>query len=139
MQITNFTDYSLRTLLYLAAQGDANVKGIADYYGISRNHLVKVVHRLNQLGYVATTRGKGGGISIAPHAREVRLGDLIEQLEPHMNLVECFDPATDGCRVSPRCRVKGILKRASANFLATLNEVTLSDVAIDSRFFDEGR
>lgn len=124
-------------MLYLEARAgeSANVKGIADFYGISRNHLVKVVHRLSQLGYITTTRGKGGGIHIAAHTRNVRLGDLIVQLEPNMTMVECFDPATDTCRVSARCRFKGVLHKATQSYLATLNDYTLSDVAIDALVF----
>jgi len=93
MQLTSFTDYGLRSLMYLAKHADriSSVKEIAEYYGISRHHLVKVVHRLGQLGYIETTKGKGGGIRLLRDAKKLRLGELIVALEPGMVIVECFD------------------------------------------------
>lgn len=133
MQITSFTDYGLRVLMYLAAkpQDMSNVKEISDHYGISRNHLVKVVHRLSQLGYLETTKGKGGGIRIAEGTKNARLGDLIRQLEPHMNMVECFNPATNTCRISSSCHLKHYLFEATTNFIDTMNKHTLADVVVD--------
>lgn len=130
MQLTRFTDYGLRTLMYVAAcsQNNVSVKEIAQNYGISRNHLVKVVHRLSQLGYVDTTKGKGGGIRLNQGTLNLRLGDLISQLEPNMNLVECFDPKTNTCRITGSCLLKHYLFEATQNFLKTMNQYTLADV-----------
>lgn len=129
MQITRFTDYGLRTLMYVAARAEnsASVKEVADHYGISRNHLVKVVHRLSQLGYIETTKGKGGGIRIAKDAEKLRLGDLIQELEPNMNMVECFDAKTNTCRITEACRLKHYLFEATQNFIITMNKYTLAD------------
>lgn len=137
MHLTNFTDYSMRALLFLAAHSEQNssITEIAEFYGLSRHHLVKVIHRLGQLGYVETTRGKGGGIRLAQGAGKLRLGDLVEQLEPNMTMVECFDPETNTCRVTQSCRFKGALARATRSYIATLNEHTLDSVAIDQAFF----
>lgn len=139
MHLTSFTDYSLRTLLYLAAHpGESfSIKDIAEYYGVSRNHLVKVAHKLGQLGYIETSRGKGGGIKIAPHAGQTRLGDLVVELEPHMNMVECFDPATNTCKIASGCHFKGILAKATKSYLTTLNQYTLSKAALTKSYFDE--
>lgn len=129
MQLTRFTDYGLRTLMYVAArrENSTSVKEVADHYGISRNHLVKVVHRLSQLGYIETTKGKGGGIKIAKDATKLRLGDLIKQLEPNMNMVECFDANTNTCRITGSCQLKHYLFEATQNFINTMNKYTLAD------------
>lgn len=129
MQLTTFTDYGLRTLMYLAAHTDtrSSVKEIAEHYNISRNHLVKVVHRLSQLSYIKTTKGKGGGIKISKNAAKLRLGDLIAELEPHMNIVECFDSKTNTCRITDSCQLKHYLFEANQSFVETLNKYTLAD------------
>lgn len=129
MQLTRFTDYGLRTLMYVAARSEnsASVKEVAEHYGISRNHLVKVVHRLSQLGYIETTKGKGGGIKIANNTEKLRLGDLIQELEPNMNMVECFDAKTNTCRITESCQLKHYLFEATQNFINTMNKYTLAD------------
>ena len=115
--------------MYVAApsENSASVKEIAEHYGISRNHLVKVVHRLSQLGYIETTKGKGGGIKIAKRMDELRLGDLIKQLEPSMNMVECFDAKTNPCRITRSCQLKHYLFEATQDFINTMNKYTLAD------------
>ena len=129
MQLTSFTDYGLRTLMYLAAHNDelSSVKKIAEHYDISRNHLVKVVHRLSQLEYIETIKGKGGGLKIAEKAMHLQLGDLIAQLEPHMNMVECFDPVTNTCSITESCKLKHFLFEATHSFIDTMNQYTLTD------------
>ena len=129
MQLTRFTDYGLRTLMYVAARSEnsASVKEVAEHYDISRNHLVKVVHRLSQLGYIETTKGKGGGIKIAKDTEKLRLGDLIQKLEPNMNMVECFDAKTNTCRITGSCQLKHYLFEATQNFINTMNKYTLAD------------
>lgn len=129
MQLTFFTDYSLRTLMYLLKKGDqrSSVKEISEYYDISHNHLIKVAHRLSMLGYVQTTKGKGGGLKITPGIETQRLGDLIAQLEPHMDMVECFNKTTNTCRITDSCKLKHYLLKATKAFISTLNEYTLAD------------
>lgn len=132
MQLTRFTDYGLRSLIYLAARPDAlcNSKDISDFYGISHNHVVKVIHRLATLGYVESAKGKGGGIRIADGAGDLFLGDLIQQLEPSMDLLECFDPETNTCRITENCRLKHRLYDARKAFLDSLNQYQLKDILI---------
>ncbi len=129
MQLTSFTDYGLRTLMFLAAHPDrmSSVKEIAEHFDISRNHLVKVVHRLSQLTYIETVKGKGGGIKIAKDTTKLRLGDLISELEPNMNMVECFDPKTNTCRITQSCQLKHYLFEATTSYIDVLNQYTLAD------------
>ena len=129
MQLTSFTDYGLRTLMYLAEHPDrlSSVKEVSEYHSISRNHLVKVVHRLSQLGYIYSTKGKGGGIRIAQGMKKLRLGDIITNLEPNMYMVECFDEKTNTCKITSSCQLKHYLFEATKKFIETMNEYTLAD------------
>ena len=129
MQLTVFTDYGLRTLMFLAAHKDktCSVKEIAETYGISRNHLVKVVHRLAQLGFIESSKGKGGGIKLAQSADKLKLGDLVRTLEPNMNIVECFNRDTNTCRITGSCQLKHYLFDAQRAFIESLNNRTLAD------------
>ncbi|MCK6524501.1 Rrf2 family transcriptional regulator [Myxococcota bacterium] len=133
MQLTWFTDYGLRLLLYAAAHPGrrVTVAEVAEAYGISRDHLMKVSQRLNQVGMIHATRGRGGGVQLAVDPATVRLGAVVRAMEPDMNLVECFDPATNTCRIAPACRLKGALMRARRAFLASLDELTLAEVVGD--------
>lgn len=136
MQLTVFTDYGLRSLMYLATnpKKKCSVREVAEHYGISRNHLVKVVHRLAQLGYITSSKGKGGGIQIAQDAEALRLGDLVCKLEPNMYLVECFDLKTSTCTVVNSCRLKHYLVDANIAFIDSLNRYTLADAVANSSF-----
>ncbi len=137
MQLTVFTDYGLRSLMYLAANPDkiCSVREISEHYGISRNHLVKVVHRLAQLGYITSTKGKGGGIKLAKKSSTLKLGDLIQKLEPNMDLVECFDMKTNTCKVVSQCRLKHYLADANKVFIKTMNQHTLDDAVANRELF----
>lgn len=137
MQLTIFTDYGLRSLMYLAAHTDrrCSVREIAEHYGISRNHLVKVVHRLAQLGYIDSSKGKGGGIKLAHRADKLKLGDLVRVLEPNMDIVECFNKDTNTCRIASGCQLKHYLFDAKQAFLASLNEHTLADAVRNKVLF----
>lgn len=129
MQLTTFTDYGLRTLMYLSTHPErlSSVKEISEYHSISRNHLVKVVHRLSQLRYIETTQGKGGGIKLAKNADKLRLGDLVTELEPNMFIVECFDEQANTCRITGSCQLKHCLFEAAQSFTDTLNRYTLAE------------
>lgn len=130
MQLTQFTDYALRTLIYVAVrkQDSCTIANIAETYQISKNHLVKVVHRLSQLNLLKTTRGNKGGLQFNVDPKQVKLGDLIQKLEPHFCLVECLDPQNKTCIILPACRLKKILHKAKQHFIQILNEYTLADV-----------
>ncbi|WP_435019805.1 RrF2 family transcriptional regulator [Tundrisphaera sp. TA3] len=130
MQLTQFSDYALRVLLYLAAHPDgASVGVIARSYRISHHHLAKVVQRLADLGLVASTRGRGGGLKLAVAPEEINIGALIRRTEPHLDLVECFDPATNTCPIAPACGLKGALAQAKRAFLTVLDGYTVASIA----------
>lgn len=133
MQITQFTDYGLRCLIYLVSQSDklSNVKEISNYYNISHNHLVKVVHKLSLLGYIESRKGKGGGIKIAPHTIHLKLGELVKQLEPTMDLVECFNKSQNTCKIINICHLKHSFYKAQKAFIETLNQFTLEDMKLN--------
>jgi Rrf2 family nitric oxide-sensitive transcriptional repressor len=108
------------------------VREIAEHYGISRNHLVKVVHRLSQLEYITSSKGKGGGIRLAENSAKLKIGDLVQSLEPHMHMVECFDKETNTCKIINSCKLKHYLFEARQSFVDTLNNYTLADAASGS-------
>ncbi|MFA5922202.1 MAG: Rrf2 family transcriptional regulator [Methylococcaceae bacterium] len=130
MQITSYTDYALRVLIYLAMSSNrqTTITEIADFYNISRNHLVKVVHQLGSKGFVITTRGKGGGISLQHPPEMISIGDVVRSMESHFNWVECFDPAQQHCRLLPGCGLKQLLGRAGNAYLQVLDSATLADL-----------
>ena len=130
MHLTMHTDYALRVLLYvrLREDGKSTIQEIADAYGISKNHLMKVVQRLAGLGYVNASRGRGGGLLLAKPPEEINLGRLVAQMEPHLDLVECFDREKNTCPIVPACDLKGILTEARDAFLETLLGYTLADL-----------
>jgi Rrf2 family transcriptional regulator, nitric oxide-sensitive transcriptional repressor len=131
MRLTMYTDYSLRVLLYLASREDeaATISELADFYKISRNHLVKVVHNLGLNGYILTTRGRHGGIKLARPAKEIPIGEVVRSTEPDFDLLECFNPATDQCVITRSCSLKSVLFNAQSTFLGVLDEYTLADIA----------
>jgi len=130
MQLTLYTDYSLRVLIYLGLHRErlATVSEIAQGYGISRNHLVKVVHNLSTLGFIVTTRGKGGGLSLARTPEQINIGDVVRNTEKNFNIVECFDGKNRSCPITAVCRLKGVLGDAADAFLGVLNGFTLADM-----------
>ncbi len=130
MRLTLYTDYSLRVLLYLAYRKDkiATISELADFYKISRNHLVKVVHELGLRGYILTSRGKHGGIRLARSADDINVGEVIRSTEPDFELLECFNPSADQCVISSVCKLKSALFRAKDNFFSELDKYTLTDL-----------
>jgi Rrf2 family nitric oxide-sensitive transcriptional repressor len=104
------------------------VQQVADAYGISRNHLMKVAFELGRHGFLETVRGRKGGLRLARAPAQIRLGDVVRRTEDDFNLVECFSHETDRCAVSGVCRLRGALSRALKAYLATLDEYTLADL-----------
>lgn len=136
MRLTLHTDYGLRVLMFLAASEErATIGGIADHYGISRNHLMKVVQRLVQLDLVHGDRGRGGGLRLTRPPAEIVLGPVVRALEDMGGFVECFDAATNRCRVTPACGLRGALAGAVGAFMAHLDGVTLADLVPDRPAF----
>jgi len=134
MQITSYTDYALRVLIYLATSPNkqATISEIAEFFDISRNHLVKVVHQLGSKGFVTTTRGKKGGLSLQRPPEMICIGEVVRSMENHFNWVECFDPVLQRCRLLPSCGLKHLFARAGNAYLQVLDTATLEDVLLSS-------
>ncbi|MFO0949143.1 MAG: Rrf2 family transcriptional regulator [Planctomycetota bacterium] len=128
MRLTMQTDFALRTLMVLATHLErATVAQVAELFGISSSHVAKAVNQLARLGYVRSVRGIGGGIELAKKPEEIRLGEVIEDLEGNLHLLECV--ATENvCAIQPFCKLKGVLQQAERIQLDFLNAVTLRDV-----------
>jgi len=129
MHITRYTDYSLRVLIYLAAQGDrlATIQEIADSYDISKNHLMKVVHQLNKKGYIETIRGKKGGMRLHMTPSDINIGILVRETEQDLSIVECFT-SKNACKITPVCGLKSMFGEALNAFLEVLDKYTLADI-----------
>ena len=130
MRLTLFSDYTLRVLMYLGVHRDglSTIHQIAEAYGISKNHLMKVVHYLAQNGYLETVRGKGGGIRLARAPAEINLGQVVRQTERDTVLVECFGGEPSCCRIVSACDLKFILQQAAEAFYGHLDRFTLQDL-----------
>lgn len=135
MQLTQFTDLALRTLLYLAVHRDrlVPVSEISAAYGISNHHLVKVAHQLARLGFVVSARGRGGGLRLARDPADIRTGEVVRATEPNFHLVECFDREHNTCPIVGACELVRVLAQARERFLAVLDEVPLSDLLRDAK------
>ncbi|WP_237385571.1 nitric oxide-sensing transcriptional repressor NsrR [Xenorhabdus sp. Sc-CR9] len=130
MQLTSFTDYGLRALIYMAslpAGQMTSITEVTEVYGVSRNHMVKIINQLSHLGLVKAVRGKNGGISLGKPASEIKIGDVVRSLEP-LALVNC-----SACQITPACRLKSVLNQAVENFLEELDKHTLTDMVKDNR------
>ena len=129
MRLTAYTDYALRTLMYLAIQPDraATIAEIATTYGISEAHLTKIVHQLGLNGEVATTRGRGGGLRLGKPAETINIGAIVRRSEPDMELVACFGDS-GGCPIDGACVLTNALRQALDAFLAVLDGYTLADL-----------
>ena len=132
MRLTTFTDYCLRVLTYVGTkdQSVSTIDEIARHYAISHNHVMKVVFRLGQCGYLATTRGKGGGMRLAMDPAEISLGALIRKVETDMALVACFEAGKTDCRIVSACVLRSVLHEALDAFLAVLDRYTLADLLV---------
>jgi Rrf2 family nitric oxide-sensitive transcriptional repressor len=130
MRLTLYTDYALRTLMYLglAEPAQASIAEISSAYGISENHLTKVVHHLGRVGLVKTTRGRGGGLRLAQPADRIIIGGVVRQTEEDLSLVECFSDGT--CVITSSCRLQKVLKQALNAFLSVLDQYTLADLLV---------
>jgi len=131
MKLTSFTDYSLRVLVYLAAQPGrrATIAEIATAFDISENHLTKVVHFLGQVGLLANVRGKGGGLDLARAPSEIVIGDVVRRAEGAVVPAECFGENPGHCCIAPVCRLRGVMQEAIEAFYGVLDGCTLEDLA----------
>jgi len=132
MRLTVQSDYSLRVLIFVASKQAelSTIPEIASAYGISRAHLMKVVHQLGKLGYLETVRGRGGGFRLAKPASDISIGAVVKATEETLALVPCLAHSTPeaGCRIDGACRLKGMLSEALNAFFQVLDRYTLADI-----------
>ncbi|MGG1686285.1 Rrf2 family transcriptional regulator [Pseudalkalibacillus sp. NRS-1564] len=134
MRLTNYTDYSLRMLIYLGSMKEdklASIQEIASAYQISKNHLMKVAHELGKNGYIETIRGRNGGLRLAHLPEDINVGKVVRSTEEDFNLVECFDKENNSCVISPACRLKHVLHDALSAYFEVLDGYQLSDLIIN--------
>lgn len=134
MRLTSYTDYALRTLMYLALNRDrlVTIQDIADAHQVAKNHLTKVVHHLGMLGLVETVRGRNGGLRLGMEPDKINVGDVVRSTESDFFIAECFGQENGGCIYSASCALKGVLGRATAAFLSVLDGVTLDMLTASS-------
>jgi Rrf2 family nitric oxide-sensitive transcriptional repressor len=125
MHLTRYTDYSLRVLLYLGTHEErvCSISEIAKAYGISQNHLMKVVHNLGKAGYVKSVRGRLGGVRLAKACEEINIGAVVRLMEEDLQLVDC-----GSCLIAPACGLTSALNTALSAFMAVLDGFTLADL-----------
>jgi Rrf2 family transcriptional regulator, nitric oxide-sensitive transcriptional repressor len=130
MRLAEYTDYTLRVLMYCAAHPDRliTIAELADHHGVSKNHLMKIVNDLARQGVLETTRGRGGGLRLLKRPADIRVGDVVRSSETDFRLVECFDRRTNTCSLSPACRLKGVFHAALQAYFKELDRATLADI-----------
>lgn len=129
VRLSRRTDFAFRLLILLGLDADRtlSISEASRRLGLSSNHLAKIVQDLSHVGAVETVRGRSGGVRLTEDGLAMHIGALVRRLEP-LNLVECFDAATDTCRLSPGCSLRGMLERAKDAFLAELDDHTVADL-----------
>lgn len=136
MRLSLHTDYALRTLMFLAVKdGHHSIAEISRAYGISKNHLMKVAQRLSAEGFVESVRGRSGGLRLARPAGALNVGAIVRIMEDMNNFVECFDPTTNSCTVSPVCGLRQTLAGALEAFARHLDRYTIADLIPDTESF----
>lgn len=130
MRLTSYTDYALRTLIYLAThrEGLATIQDIADFHGIAKNHLTKVVHQLGQIGVIETVRGRSGGLRLGREPKDINIGEVVRATETDFFMAECFDGAKSSCAFTADCALKDVLNDATRAYLKVLDGATLESV-----------
>lgn len=130
MQLTQYTDYSLRVLIYLGSNPDrrCTISEISEAFCINRNHLVKVVHQLSSTGWIKTIRGKSGGMELGMPPAKINIAEVVAFTEPSLDLLECFDVETNTCPILPACALRHALYKAQKAFMDVLAAYSLADV-----------
>ena len=130
MRLTLQTDYALRMLMHLAIHTDAlvTIHEVAERYGISKNHLMKVAHGLGRAGFIETLRGRSGGLRLAKPAEDIPVGAVARHSEQGSALVECFPGGNGGCLITPYCKLKSVLAEAQEAFFTVLDHYTVYDL-----------
>src|SRR6516225_6407416 len=129
MRLTYSTDYALRLLMLvgLEAQRLVTIEEVADRFGISKNHLMKVAYQLGQAGYLETVRGRNGGLRLGKAPSQIVVGEVVRKIEPDFAVVECENPGRY-CRIAGCCTLRSAIREAVHAFLEKLDEYTLEDL-----------
>lgn len=138
MRLTSYTDYALRVLIFLAAKDNdelSSIREISEVYGISKNHLMKIIYGLGKMGIIETIRGRNGGIRLAKEPKDINIGAVVRQTEEDFRIVECFDSDHNVCVISPVCTLRHILHEALAAYLHVLDQYTLADLVADPKIY----
>lgn len=135
MRLTTYTDYALRTLMYLALNRESliTIQDIADTHGIAKNHLTKVVNHLSALGIIESIRGRNGGLRLGREPADITIGEVVRNTESDFFIAECFNPESQHCLYSSACNLKGVLGKATNAFLDVLDNVTLETILKSGR------
>ncbi len=131
MRLTSYTNYALRSLQLAAIKAPdlVRVEDVARVHGLSRPHIVKIVHELGKSGYLETVRGRGGGFRLGRAAADIRVGDVVRLTEGPMEVVECFNPSSNTCPLIGICKLSRKIQEATRAFMAVLDDVTIADIA----------
>lgn len=137
MEISLYSDYSFRVLMFLAQNGDdlTQIRTMSEAYKVSENHLIKVVQHLVRLGYVKSVRGRAGGVKLAMDPSEINLGEVFKRTEPNLRLLTCFDLPTNSCPIAQMCQLQKFFDLALQAFIAQLQQGTLADIVSLPREF----
>lgn len=135
MDVSMHADYGFRVLMYLALSRHelVQISTICDAYGISENHVTKVIQRLSKFGYVQAVRGRNGGVRLAQAPEKINLGRVYRQMEPTLKLLECFDHTTNSCPIVKACSLSRVFDQALDAFLKVLDQSTLSSVLVNQQ------
>lgn len=130
MRLTDYTDYTLRVLMFCALHPERSITiaELADSHAVSKNHLMKIVNDLARQGLLQTTRGRGGGLRLLKSAADIRIGDVVRQSETDFRMVECFEAEHNACTLTAQCQLKQVIQTALNSYLAELDKVTLADI-----------
>jgi Rrf2 family nitric oxide-sensitive transcriptional repressor len=131
VRLAEYTDYTLRVLMYCAAnpQRLVTIAELAEQHGVSKNHLMKIVNDLARQGVIQTTRGRGGGLRLLRDPADIRVGEVVRNSETDFRLVECFDGSTNTCTLTASCRLKGLFDAALQAYFRELDAATLADIS----------
>jgi Rrf2 family nitric oxide-sensitive transcriptional repressor len=130
MRLTDYTDYTLRVLMFCALNPERSITiaELATSHAISKNHLMKIVNDLARQGLLQTTRGRGGGLRLLKPAAQINIGEVVRSTETDFRMVECFDPISNACTLTAHCQLKRVISSALKSYLAELDKVTLADI-----------
>ena len=139
MRLTTYTDYTLRVLTRLALRPRdlTTISEIVDSYGISKNHLMKVIHRFGIAGYIETVRGRYRRIRLRKRPGDINIGEIVRRMEPDFDLVPCFT-ASNACVIEPVCVLKDALAATPSSLSSRREESSLRSLTRSRGRYEPG-